>query len=89
MGHIEECLGSPNRKRYYNQFQRVLHIQNWVMTVVQQDSKIIIFNIIDPNDTEAFPTIGTQTTTEISKTTPIFTDEQNLYTHHKATKGTN
>ena len=59
------------------------------MTVVQQDLEIIIFNTIDPNDTEAFPTIGTQTTTEISKTTPFFTDEQNLYTHHKATKGTN
>ena len=59
------------------------------MTVVQQDLEIIIFNTIDPNDTEAFPTIGTQTTTEISKTTPFFTDEQNLYTHHKAPEGTN
>ena len=58
--------------------------------IVHQDGKNIIFTAIDENDTEIFPTFGTQPTTEISQTTTltsIFTDEQNLYTKHIAPQG--
>ena len=51
---------------------------------------MIIIKTIGQNDTETFPTIGTQPTTDISQTTtwtPVSTDEQNLYKHYEAPQG--
>ena len=50
----------------------------------------MIFKVKDENDTERFPTFGTQPTTEMSQTTTwsqIFTDDQNLYTYYEAPQG--